>query len=43
MKESAKDIIKRLENYELGLDLRTAAYILAIERVYYTKLDDFGY
>ena len=43
MKESAKDIIKRLENYQLGLDLRTAAYILAIERVYYTKLDDFGY
>jgi len=43
MKDSANEIIARLEEYDLGLDLRTAAYILAIERVYYTKLDDFGF
>jgi len=42
MEDSAKDIFQRLEAYNLNLDLRKAAYILAIERVYLTKLDDFG-
>ena len=42
MDQAAEAIIKRLVDYNLGLDLRTAAYILAIERVYQSKIDDFG-
>ncbi|XP_046844857.1 glutamate dehydrogenase, mitochondrial-like [Xenia sp. Carnegie-2017] len=34
--KSTKDIIKVLREYDLGLDLRTAAYIVALEKIYNT-------
>lgn len=34
MERSAKEIIKRVHSYELGLDVRKAAFILAAEKVY---------
>lgn len=42
MNQAARSILNRKDEYKLDLDLRTAAYILAIERVYHVKLDDFG-
>ena len=36
MERSARAIIKRVHEYELGLDVRKAAFILAAEKVYGT-------
>merc|ERR1712042_151092 len=36
MERSAKQIISRVHAYDLGLDVRTAAFILACEKVYNT-------
>merc|ERR1711970_678795 len=36
MERSAKQIISRVHAYDLGLDVRTAAFILACEKVYHT-------
>ncbi|EDO40710.1 predicted protein [Nematostella vectensis] len=36
MERSAKQIMRCAEEYNLGLDIRTAAYIVAIEKVYNT-------
>jgi glutamate dehydrogenase/leucine dehydrogenase len=36
MERSARKIIKRVHAYDLGLDVRTAAFILACENVYFT-------
>uniref|UniRef100_A0A5K3EWN2 Glutamate dehydrogenase n=1 Tax=Mesocestoides corti TaxID=53468 RepID=A0A5K3EWN2_MESCO len=36
VERAAKDIMKNCERYSLGLDLRTAAYISAIEKIFYT-------
>jgi len=34
MARSAKNIIKTAQEYDLGLDIRTAAYISAVEKVF---------
>ena len=34
MERSARQILAKAEEYDLGLDLRTAAYIVAAEKVY---------
>ncbi|KAL3876891.1 hypothetical protein ACJMK2_034672 [Sinanodonta woodiana] len=39
MEKSARNIMKTAKNYNLGLDMRTAAYITAIEKIFKVYLD----
>jgi len=42
MEKSAKKIVQTSDHYELGLDIRMAAYISSIEKIY-TNIDQHGF